>query len=197
LEAKARTREARSIGVGVMGLDTALRRMGFVYDSEEAVEFSTRLASSIQESVIAASQSLASKRGPFADFGRSSVAIPRRNAGLLSIAPTGGISSLLGVSSGIEPLFGSILAKEEFSIRIDTGSSMPLQPPEAIHWTWHLRHLAAWQPYVDGGISKTVNLPSHTQAEEILALLADAWKRDVKSVSLFCAGSRAAGVTAT
>jgi ribonucleoside-diphosphate reductase alpha chain len=188
-------RSRRRIGIGVMGLDTALRRLDIAYDSEEAVALSSEIATRLNVKARAESTALALERGTFPDFYKSRLTAPLRNVGLLSIAPTGGISSLWGVSSGIEPLFGATLAKETTTISIDKGSdTLPLLPPCAIHRLWHIRHVAAWQAHVDGGISKTINLPAKINIAEIRKVLIDAWLHATKSVSIFRNGSRIGGI---
>lgn len=191
--ASAFTRRRRRIGVGVMGLDSALRRMSLAYDSDKAVQISSYLARNIRFFAEKSSQQLAAKLGPFAER-ESGSGPPRRNAGLLSVAPTGGISALWGVSSGIEPIFGRRVAMETVDIDVDVQGDLPLKDPGEIHWQWHLKHLAAWQSHVDGGVSKTVNLPPAADADESEALLIEAWRLRVKSVSIFRTGCRPAAI---
>lgn len=54
--------------------------------------------------------------------------------------------------------------------------------------------LAALTPYVDAGISKTVNLPRASTPADIRALYFDAWRAGLKSLSTFRAGSARAGI---
>ncbi|MDQ1239131.1 MAG: ribonucleoside-diphosphate reductase alpha chain, partial [Thermodesulfobacteriota bacterium] len=56
----------------------------------------------------------------------------------------------------------------------------------------HLKMMAAVQPFLSGGISKTINLPSDTTVEEIEDLFLSAWKMDLKSVSVYRDGCKAA-----
>jgi ribonucleoside-diphosphate reductase alpha chain len=194
-ESERVSRAFRRIGVGVMGLDTTLRQIGAPYDTDEAVELSERLASVLRNATQAASNILAIERGAFPAFDPTTSELGRRNACLRSIAPTGGISSLWGVSSGIEPLFGSRVVKEHQTIRVDVGDgTVPLREPHEIPWAWHIRHLAAWQAHVDGGISKTVNVPKTTSSRDAFNLLHAAWKSRTKSVSIFRNGSRPGGL---
>ena len=185
-------RSQRSIGLGVMGLDTALQRLGVRYDSEAGVSISLALAERLRDGAERASQRLASTLGPCTSLdGRP---IDRRNSLLLAIAPTGGISSFWGVSSGIEPTIGRRVSKETITIDVETSDEARPQSHE-IHWRWHLDHLAAWQRHVDGGISKTVTLPTTTTLEEAEEILVQAWMLDVKSLSIFRIGSRPGGAT--
>ena len=57
--------------------------------------------------------------------------------------------------------------------------------PDAIHYSGHIAMMAAAQPFLSGGISKTVNLPEQAEAEEIESLLIDAWRLGVKAVAVY------------
>jgi ribonucleoside-diphosphate reductase alpha chain len=102
-------RRNRKIGLGVMGLAETLIRLGLPYDSREARETGAEVARVLRETADAASEELAAERGSFPGWSDSVFAPnnrPRRNATVLSIAPTGTISLIAGTTSGIEPLFG-------------------------------------------------------------------------------------------
>jgi ribonucleoside-diphosphate reductase alpha chain len=64
----------------------------------------------------------------------------------------------------------------------------------------HLRMMGAVQPFLSGAISKTVNVPEETTAEEIERLYVEGWKLGLKAVAVYrdnCKGSQplaAAGV---
>ncbi len=49
----------------------------------------------------------------------------------------------------------------------------------------HVAMMAAAQPFLSGGISKTVNLPESATAEDIESLLIDAWRSGVKAVAVY------------
>ena len=55
----------------------------------------------------------------------------------------------------------------------------------AISAEGHIAMMAAAQPFLSGGISKTVNLPESATAEDIESLLIDAWRTGVKAVAVY------------
>lgn len=109
LEIEDITFKNRKIGLGVMGWADALMEWGVPYDSDEAVALGSQVMERIASVAVRASEELAVERGPFAGFAKSMWAArgdkPRRNATVTTVAPTGTISIIAGVSSGIEPVF--------------------------------------------------------------------------------------------
>ena len=56
---------------------------------------------------------------------------------------------------------------------------------DAISPNGHIDMMAAVQPFLSGGISKTVNLPEATTTEDIEQLLVRAWEEGVKAVAIY------------
>jgi len=130
------TLRTRRIGLGVMGLADMLYALGLPYNSEEGFEMMSRVMEFIAYKAVETSVKLAEERGPFPDFHKSAWAESRlpfsglpgarldwdklksrvvegiRNSHLLTIAPTGSISMLADVSSGLEPQFALVYRKE-------------------------------------------------------------------------------------
>ena len=98
-------RATRKIGLGVMGLAELLATLGIPYDSDDAVRLTGEVMHRIQRTARATSTRLAEDRGPFPAIAASRLRRPRRNAQLISVAPTGTISLIAGTTTGIEPMF--------------------------------------------------------------------------------------------
>jgi ribonucleoside-diphosphate reductase alpha chain len=109
------TRKTRKIGLGVMGLADLLARIGIGYDSDDGINLGAAIAEFLTSEARAVSRRLGEKRGSFAAFrsnGAHRLATScLRNASVTCIAPTGTISLIAGVSSGIEPFFALAFAR--------------------------------------------------------------------------------------
>ena len=202
------SRTNRKIGLGVMGFADMLIRLGISYQSKEAIDLAERLMSHIQATAEETSARLAEKRGNFPSFDHSTYPArgikKRRNATVTTVAPTGTISLIAGVSSGIEPVFAF-----EVERRIADSMHKEIHPiydryrrekksiPAKIFQTawdvepeWHLKIQAAFQKYTENAVSKTVNFPAPATVEDIKRLFLMAVDMDVKGVTVYRDKSR-------
>ncbi len=104
------TKQTRKIGLGVMGWADMLLMMGIPYNSDEAVKLADKLMEFITSTGRQESMRLAKVRGAFPLFEQSIYkdGEPLRNATVTTIAPTGTLSIIAGVSSGVEPVFSYV-----------------------------------------------------------------------------------------
>ncbi|WP_342052897.1 MULTISPECIES: adenosylcobalamin-dependent ribonucleoside-diphosphate reductase [unclassified Cupriavidus] len=124
-EQEAEARAKRRIGLGFLGLGSALVMLGLRYDSEAARDVAARIAETLRDQAYLASAELSAEKGAFPLFDAqkylaggfvSRLSAPvreaidtygMRNSHLLSIAPTGTITLAFAdnASNGIEPAF--------------------------------------------------------------------------------------------
>tara|TARA_R110000851_G_scaffold327964_1_gene498090 strand:+ start:2092 stop:4416 length:2325 start_codon:yes stop_codon:yes gene_type:complete len=132
-----------------------------------------------------------------------------RNSFLLTMAPVGSGSIIGQVSSGIEPIFATSytrrvrdqdgksfteyktypkIIKEMF----DNDDDLPdhIVTAHDVDPSFRVKLQAIIQKYVDNSISSTVNLPESTPKEVITQIYMDAWKKGLKSITVYREGSR-------
>ncbi len=105
-EIKAMCQQNRKIGLGVMGFADMLYQLKIPYNSEDGAKTASKLMKFIRDEAELASLELAKDRGVFPNWKQSIYAeekLKLRNATLTTIAPTGSISIIADVSTGIEP----------------------------------------------------------------------------------------------
>jgi ribonucleoside-diphosphate reductase alpha chain len=221
-------RNKRRIGLGFMGLGSALVMLGLRYDGDDGRTFAADVARELRDAAYAASVDLAREKGPFPLFdaqryldGAFAQRLPDelreliarhgiRNSHLLSIAPTGTIALAFAdnASNGIEPAFSWVYQRKkrmpDDSTRVYevadhawrlyrhlghdvSAAALPPQFVTALEMAAHdhLRMMAAVQPYVDGAISKTVNVPADYPYEEFRDLYTDAWRAGLKGLATY------------
>ena len=66
----------------------------------------------------------------------------------------------------------------------------PRNGKRCIHYIAHLKMLAAVQPFISGAISKTINMPNESSAEDITAAYMEGWKLGLKAVAIYRDGSK-------
>jgi ribonucleoside-diphosphate reductase alpha chain len=219
-EIDIKAHNSRRIGLGVMGLAEYLFAKKLRYGSTKAVIEIERLMRFIRDVVYETLVELSDEKGAFpkfdpvaygkASFVRKLPASLRMNVkkhGVrcvtgLAIAPTGTISLLADVTSGVEPLF-----RKAYMRRDRVGDRMYIQPiyrkfldDKAKIEDWyvdtddlkpedHFEIQSVVQRYVDGAVSKTINMPKGTTSDELSRLSLE-YVRDLKGVTVYVDGSR-------
>ena len=230
-------RDWRQIGIGIMGLADMLIKLGLQYDTDEAQRFCDHLGFIMANEVIYADALLAKEYGTYpnydekvleSEFIKSNTTMMTyeaveqyglRNSQLLTIAPTGTLSTMLGISGGIEPIFSlSYTRKTEYNgvdqyhkvftkiadeYMKEHGLTEEEELPsffvtaQNINPFKRVEMQGVWQRHIDASISSTVNLPNSATVEEVEALYMHAWKNGLKGMTIFRDGCERAAILTT
>ncbi|MDD4983765.1 MAG: adenosylcobalamin-dependent ribonucleoside-diphosphate reductase [Candidatus ainarchaeum sp.] len=113
------SKSSRKIGLGVMGLADVFYLLKIPYNSDEALYLADKIMKFIEDAAIEYSSKLGQERGSFPAFKGSlweRQSYPcMRNAAITTVAPTGTLSMIADVSSGIEPFFSLVYTKTVLS----------------------------------------------------------------------------------
>lgn len=233
-EQRKSVEELRQIGLGVMGIADMLIKMGITYGSTKSLALCEVLAHILVNEAVKQSALIAKEKGTFgwykwnyiekSPFFQENIhpdvkALVKehglRNSQLLCIAPTGSLSSMFGISGGIEPFFSlsynrttkslhgtDVTYKVEEPIvnqyREATGNQGELPEyfvtAQTLDWRARIEMQAVWQRYIDASISSTVNLPKTATLEETMELYIYAWEMGLKGATIFKDGCKRMGI---
>ena len=229
----------RQIGLGIMGLADALIKLGVTYGQKETVDICDKIGFVMADTAIAASALLAKEKGRFSGckveeimetpyFLMNTTEETRalvkeyglRNSQLLTIAPTGTLSTMLGISGGIEPVYANYYERKTESLhgedvyyrvytkivkdymeahRIEDDRELPGFFVTAMNLDYKQRidMQAIWQLHVDASISSTVNLSHEFTKEETEALYMYAYDMGLKGITIYRDGCKRMGILST
>ena len=230
-EQRESVRDWRQIGLGIMGLADMLIKLGVRYGSQTAVDICNKIGSALANTAILASSILADGIGAYpkyddrvkeTDFFKAHkqpyFRIDKlRNSQLLTIAPTGSISTMLGVSGGIEPIFANKYTRMTKSLHGHDEAYEVYTPIVDEYMKTHditdekdlpdyfitssdipiderIAMQAAWQNHIDASISSTINLPNEATVEDIEKLYIMAWEMGLKGVTVYRTGCAREGI---
>ena len=236
---KKSARNYRQIGIGVMGLADMFIKMGITYADLESNGLMSTIMEVMSNTILQSNALLAKERGAYPEYSSDvlnttyleSVAnditmemigkYGLRNSQLLSIAPTGSISTMLGVSGGVEPIFAishnrkseslgdgeDVVYKVYAQIVQDymdaSGITKEDELPEYfvtshdISYEDRIEFQGTIQTYVDNAISSTVNLPNSATVEDIEKVYQLAWMYGLKGVTIYRDGCMREGILTT
>ncbi len=238
-EQKESVREWRQIGLGIMGLADMLIGLGYTYGSPESVDFCDRLGRLMMDTAMNESAVMAKESGMFpkcvpqqivdspffkenaSDETRELVLqYGLRNSQLLTIAPTGTLSTMLGISGGIEPIFAISYERRTTSLT-DHDEYYKVYTPvvqeymdanpgvkeedlpgyfvtaQNLNYRNRIDMQATWQKHIDASISSTVNLPEDFPQEDVYNIYMLAWESGCKGVTVFRDGCKRLGILST
>lgn len=235
-EQKDSVRDWRQIGLGIMGLADMLIKMELTYGSKEAMDVCDRIGFIMADTAINQSAVLAKRDGKFPKcrpelvlqspyFQHNTTPETKalvekhglRNSQILTIAPTGSLSTMLDISGGIEPIFANFYERRTVSLS-DKDDIYKIYPPivkeymdahgitdetklpeffitaQNLDYKQRLMQQGTWQMHIDASISSTVNLPNDFPETEIFDLYMYAWQIGCKGVTVFRDGCKRLGI---
>ena len=229
----------RQIGLGIMGLADALIKLGLTYGEEDAVKMCDRIGFAMADTAIEASAKLAKEEGAFPGCNVEEVMntpyflentsektrelvrkYGLRNSQLLTIAPTGTLSTMLGISGGIEPVYANYYERKTESLHgtdvyykvytkiveqymKEFGLKDVSRLPEyfvtamTLDYRQRIDMQSIWQRHIDASISSTVNVPNGFTVEETEDLYLYAYEKGLKGITIFRDGCKRVGILST
>ena len=226
----------RQIGLGIFGLADLLIKLGIKYGSPEAIDLCDMIGHTMADMAIKTSAVLAKEYGVYPKYKPEAVeqsafysknalgetkelveSFGLRNSQLLTIAPTGSLSTMLGVSGGIEPIFANYYTRKTESLkghdeyykvytpivkeymdkhRLKDDSELPdyFVTAQTLDYKNRIYMQSIWQSHIDASISSTVNVPNDFTVEQVEGLYMTAWDAGLKGVTIFRDGCKRAGI---
>ena len=238
-EQRNSVRDWRQIGLGIMGFADMLLKMSCQYDSARALDIIDMVGKTLVNTGLEESALLAMDTEPFPEcdlrliLASTFITVLRnsnviedntidlikryglRNSQLFTIAPTGSISTMLGVSGGVEPIFATHYTRKTQSLHgedvyynvytpiIQKMIDMEVISEENVSTIATAQNIdpfdrvtiqATWQRFIDASISSTVNVTNDTTVETIRDLYQAAWEEGCKGLTIYRAGCKKEGV---
>ena len=226
----------RQIGLGIFGLADLLIKLGIKYGSPEAIDLCDMIGHTMADMAIKTSAVLAKEYGVYPKYKPEAVeqsafysknalgetkelveAFGLRNSQLLTIAPTGSLSTMIGVSGGIEPIFANYYTRKTESLKghdeyykvytpivkeymdkhgLKDDSELPdyFVTAQTLDYKNRIYMQSVWQSHIDASISSTVNVPNDFTVEQVEGLYMTAWDAGLKGVTIFRDGCKRAGI---
>ena len=226
----------RQIGLGVMGIADMLIKLSIRYGSEKSINLCEKISKIMLNEALKQSALLAKELGTYEKYNKEAVLSSKffinnvdqdvkeivakyglRNSQILTIPPTGSISTMLGISGGIEPMFNTSYTRKTETLHdkdvyykvytpivsqymnineIESEENLPdifvtamnLKPSERIQMQ------KAWQKNIDASISSTINLPHEVTVEEVYDIYVQAWKNELKGITIYRDGCQRNGI---
>ena len=232
-EQRESVRDWRQIGLGILGLADMLIKMNIRYGSKESIELCDKIGHSMMKESILTSHLLAGRFGSYPNYDSDAIMNSEmfkyhmnddlnnnpnlaedihtyglRNSQLLTIAPTGTLSTMIGVSGGIEPIYANYYTRkteslhgEDFYYKVYTpivdkymkehglkdDSELPdfFVTAQTLDYRERIEMQSIWQKHIDASISSTINVPHEFTVEQVEGLYMYAWEKGLKGVTIF------------
>lgn len=235
-EQKESARQYRQIGLGVMGIADMLIKLNIRYGSKKSIDLCEKIAKIMLNSAVKQSALLAKELGSYEKYNKEAIfksdffinnidedvkelikEYGLRNSQILTIPPTGSISTMLGISGGIEPMFNTSYIRKTESLHdedvfykvytpivkeymdsndILDDNNLPdiFETAMTLKSEERIRMQEAWQKYIDASISSTINLPYEATVDDVYNIYVSAWKHKLKGVTIYRDGCKRSGI---
>lgn len=226
----------RQIGLGLMGWHDALIKLNIKYGSKESLNLADDIGFTMIDSAIYTSAKLTDKYGTYPMYNKEAILKSQffienttdttkalvnlkglANSQLLTIAPTGSIGTMLGISTGLEPIYNisytrkteSLHGKDEYykvytpiveeymkNNNITEEENLPdfINTAMSLNYKERIAMQSVWQKHIDASISSTVNVPNSFTIDEVEDSYKLAWKMNLKGVTLYRSGCKREGI---
>lgn len=232
----------RQIGLGIMGFGDMLIKMRIPYGSDRCSNLISTIGMALCNTGLQESALLAKELGTFEAYNPDYIlnsfylqskikdgviyeetidlikAHGLRNSQLFTIAPTGSIGTMFGVSTGVEPIYDvngfarttkSLNAEEKVYIEypnivqraieaddIDMLNNKPayLIGAKDLDFMSRVKTQADWQVWIDASISSTLNLPKESPVEDVFKAYIAAHELGCKGLTVFRDGCKKEGI---
>ena len=238
-EQRESVRDWRQIGLGIFGLADLLIKMEIKYGSPESIDLCDMIGHVMAYQAIMTSNSIAIEVGSYPKYKPDAVKqspfftehidelyreniseIGLCNSQLLTIAPTGSLSSMLGVSGGIEPVYANYYTRkteslhghdeyykvytpivkkyiDEYGLKDDSELPDFFVTAQTLNYKERIDMQSIWQRHIDASISSTVNVPNNFTVKDTEDLYLYAWEKGLKGVTIFRDGCKRTGILTT
>ena len=235
-EQRESVKKWRQIGLGIMGLADAMIKLGVTYGEDDAIKLCDKIGFAMADAAISASAKLAKEQGAYPGFNKEEVMSTEfflvnttehtrelvrnyglRNSQLLTIAPTGTISTMLGISGGIEPVYANYYERKTESLHgtdvyykvytkivedymqrfgIEDEKDIPdyFITAMTLDYDQRINMQSIWQQHIDASISSTVNVPQSFTVEETEKLYMYAYEKGLKGITIYRDGCARSGI---
>lgn len=232
----------RQIGLGIMGFGDMLIKMRIPYGSDRCSNLIATIGMTLCNTGLQESALLAKELGTFEAYNLDYIlnsfyiqskikegviyeetidlikAHGLRNSQLFTIAPTGSIGTMFGVSTGVEPIYDvngfarttkSLNAEDKVYMEypiivqraieaddIDMLNNKPayLIGAKDLDFMSRVKTQADWQVWIDASISSTLNLPKESPVEDVFKAYVVAHELGCKGLTVFRDGCKKEGI---
>lgn len=232
----------RQIGLGIMGFGDMLIKMRIPYGSDRCSNLIATIGMALCNAGLQESALLAKELGTFEAYNQDYIlssfylqskikegviyeetidlikAHGLRNSQLFTIAPTGSIGTMFGVSTGVEPIYDvngfarttkSLNAEDKVYMEypnivqraieaddIDMLNNKPayLIGAKDLDFMSRVKTQADWQVWIDASISSTLNLPKESPVEDVFKAYVVAHELGCKGLTVFRDGCKKEGI---